>query len=311
MFKIKTNMSVFILILIFFSFGCIDPLNTVSSTGSGIKLDSFAFNPTSIDDNMKTTVSLVLKNTGTFDAEDVNVIFFGLNDEEWNITDSTGITGVSLDVPVKFTKIRAENKEENIPLQKKKISLILENTKELEKDLIYAYNIVARICYTYQTASTIKVETISEDEFLILNEQNKFRQYPVTSETTDGPFHITVISKQPQIVFTNGQISLKLKIANIGGGTSILENNCADILNPSGNVNTLVSKINKVTFDSADCYLEDTLDPDIYLKKGKSKEIDVLCDVNTKTKKESTLKITIDYDYYFDSNEINVKVRGK
>ncbi|MCK5177078.1 MAG: hypothetical protein KAQ92_05100, partial [Candidatus Aenigmarchaeota archaeon] len=122
MFKIKTTMPFFILVIIIFSLGCLDPLNSVSSTGSGIKLDSFKVNPTSIDDNMKTTVSLVLKNTGTFDADDVNVVFFGLNDEEWDIVGSTGIAGISLDTPVAFTKIRAQNKEENIPLQKKKIS---------------------------------------------------------------------------------------------------------------------------------------------------------------------------------------------
>ena len=313
--KLFNNINIYFLAIFIFSSGCLlDPLNTISSTGSGIKLESFEFNPKIIDDNMKTTVYLSLKNTGTYDASDVNIIFFGLNDKEWDITKSTGTEGsVSLDAPVLFKKIRAKNKEENIPMQKKNINLVLENIQNLERDIIYEYNIIARICYNYHTTSTIKVETITENQFLIMTENNKFRQRPITADTTKGPIYMEVISKQPQVVSTkDNNIHLKLKITNIGGGTSALENSCNGIIDPTkSDMESIIENLNKVSIQSDKCWLENNDKNNIYLKKGKSKEIDVVCKAGwSLDKTENIFKITATYSYYFDSNKIKVKVRG-
>ncbi|RLG14330.1 MAG: hypothetical protein DRN66_02275, partial [Candidatus Nanohalarchaeota archaeon] len=91
-----------------------------------------------------------------------------------------------------------------------------------------------------------------------------------------------------------------------------LEYTCSSVMNPSGDLESIIQNLNKITFESDKCYIEsgDDNDENIYLKKGKSKEIDVVCDAGATSKKEHIIKITAYYDYYFDSNKIKVNVRG-
>ena len=147
-------------------------------------------------------------------------------------------------------------------------------------------------------------------DFKFSEEQNKFRQFPVTADTTSGPVYIEVTSKQPQVISSNGKIHLKLKITNIGGGTPVMEGNCANMLEPKGDAKSVINNINKVSFDSMDCYYDMEWGEGIYLKQGKSSEIEVTCDVDGVSKKEHMLRVSVYYDYYFDSKKINLKVRG-
>ena len=313
---LKNTIFVLCLLVIIFSSECTQlnkftKIGGVTETGSGIKIESFEFNPTKIDNNMKTTASLVLKNTGDFDAKNIQIMFFGLSDAQWDILQSVGNEDVSLDEPVSFSTIRAQNKQEKIQLQTKQITLVLQNREELEEDIVYDYDIVARICYPYETIARFKIETISDDEFLILTEENKFRQYPITAEVSKGPLFVKITSKQPQVISGDGKVHLKMKITNIGGGTVAKTKSCENILNPTEKINELVANLNHIEFKGGqDCNLGHIKDDIIYLKKGKSKEIDVVCEVKSESKKEHNLKMTFNYDYYFDSKKIKVRVKG-
>lgn len=175
--------------------------------GPGLTIRDFKFSPESLSGNQKTSLTLVVQNTGSMDVKNAYAKVYGFGEESQLWTVGEGSTKDN-----KFS-LRAQSSFAGNVGEEKKFVWLMSNNDNIPKDAIRPYTANARVCYPYSTTALGKVEIMSENEWMSRNPI----QHDIAVSQTGAPVRITVTSQQP--IMKTDKVTLDLLIENTGGGT--------------------------------------------------------------------------------------------
>jgi len=276
--------------------------------GNGIQVNSFAFKPVRLVSGQSTILKLDIQNMGGLDVDkdEVHVNLYGLSNG-WYSSDSKmigDITSSNLQAFDISRKMRAADAELKTQGQKKSVMWKLKSPEEPLEGIELTHRAYARVCYPYRTAASAKVEVISEDEWLVMEQKGGFSQHPISVEQTASPIQVSIESMQP-IVADGGVLRMEMKISNAGGGSAFSKSkSCSAMFDGSGKPAGEILDLNTVNFNIPGCtvYGADG-SSSISLSRGDEANVVMECSgfsPGSMPRKEVTMDIAFDYNYYID-----------
>lgn len=272
--------------------------------GKGVEITSFAFSPSSIYGGDQTFLTLTMQNQGSIDASKVYVFLWGFSDD-WEGTNTR------LEGPTNPFSLVAPKSDLNIEGQEEKISWAL-TSPELPKDLSFTFTGGARVCYSYKTTASARVEIYAQEEWLRLRGQ--VSKKPISFSQSVSPLQISVTGEQPLIASASSQIQLQITVKNVGSGT-VTTTTCDAFeeglltAEQAESLNQLSITIGGAGGGSVSCTLDE---PTLFLRKGESGKLLATCNLqNIALEPIATRDIAIElsYQYYVDTQQ-TVSVMG-
>ena len=281
------------LLLVLFLAGCISAgPGSVVKAGGGVEIEEFTAVPFKIYEGQKAVLKLKLKNMGDFDVDAGSIEIYGygsdfrvrqpgsgggsasqeagLSKASFSLSGAEGLLGISGDETLK--------------------TWIVEYITDLPPGQVFSYNFFARVCYSYESMAYGKVEVMQEDEYLLKLAENKLSPREITLKNTNAPIKISVRGTQP-VISNQGTIKFKLLIQNLGpgflGGCPTSEG-----VEDDSNSNTIELTIK---LGGKECIYS----KDIYLRKGQSREITVVCNNLAAEMPSGTYDLVIEARYNY------------
>ncbi len=287
------RVSCIVLIIVFLAAGCVGTSNTISGIGGGIIIDEFTTVPFKILEGQKAVLKLKLKNTGDHEVEGGTAYVYGYGDDfyvslvgEGENNKKGNAANFSLEGSQGLLGVRGEETLK---------TWIVNHVGDLPPGQVFSYNFFVRVCYNYESMAYGKVELMQEDEYLLKLAENKLTPRDIMVKNTNAPIKIDVSGTQPVIAGKDGTVKFKLRINNLGSGFLGACPSTDEDEPPKRDARTLEIT---VKLGDAKC----TYSEKIYLRKGQSREIDVVCEGLATNMPSGTydLSITANYNYYVE-----------
>ncbi len=295
----KKGMLALIPILLVLIAGCVGPGKTqavgkfTNLAGMGVVIKEFSVKPNKIYEGQTALLFLTLKNSGTITINNGKIIIYGVDPSDFRIVPNG---------PVVF-HLDAADESLGTPGGEVTEYWKLTFVGDLPPGQVFSYNLMARVCYPYETKAYGKVLLMNENEYLRRMANQEIREKPITIENSNAPVQVSVENTQP-VVVSNGKLVLKLHITNTGSGYV----GPCDGKSKISNFNNISLS---VSIPSAGISCEKNFD--IYLSQGKSEDITVSCSLPSDLSSPvltADLLITLRYHYYQDV-KTTLQVEGK
>lgn len=270
------------------------------TTGNGVVIEAFEPDFRQIYSKEPVQLQIKVKNTGSVDAENIDVILLNLDDKEWGTAVLTGITSKS--------KLLAPDQDRGTQGGSSSGFWSL-TAPELPKGLSTTYNPVARVSYKTRSTTIKSITLVPQAEARRL--QNIGKTLPIESvSSTSSPITLDITTKGPIRVFDAGDLEfpLEVRISNVGGGT-VCSDDCSD--NTKWNkLNYAIDLPQGLSFPSGDC---DSGSPkEITLFRGQTNT--VTCNLKADsaavvTQIQKQIKVFASYSY-FTEGQTSLTVTG-
>ncbi len=307
--------------------GCIDNTGGSSSDsykgyGTGVSIESFSFSADSYEAGMPAILTLDVKNKGAKSIDDMYVYLYGLStgENEWfddlaemevvgdaikvsELDDSDGKTPLILKIP----RLDGPRPSLDMDGQESQISWILDAPKDLPKGKEFSYTAGTRVCYPYETTSIGKIDILNEDEYKSQSIEDEIARYKTELDSTAGPIDIDILTEQPVILSDDNEISFRVRIKDVGGGTLTMsdcshvseweEEEVMDLWALHDKIDiTLAGKSRRCDVDMEDLYFRI---PD---NGPATADFNVICDIPDADapRMNYDLKLKFNYNYFVD-----------
>jgi len=276
------------------------------ATGAGVIPLEFKFTPSKVVSGDKALLSLTVQNLGSVEAKNVNVFLFGLP-TDWR---EDGAPYRTFQTPFNLEPPRTDTK---VPGEKNTLTWILTAPQYLPQKIPFSYTASARICYPYKTTASGSIELLSEQEFVSLQREGRISEKPVAVKTTSAPLSIRIDSTQPLLWRADKNVTFRVTINNVGGGTVLSPSLDCAIFKTGFSGQANITELNKLNFKiEGSGFNCDITGGPLFLERGKSQSFSVRCpigDMPVTPRLEKQIELTLDYNYYIDTST-TVTVEG-
>jgi hypothetical protein len=274
-----------VLTVVFVS-GCIGDGPQGPTLGNGVSITAFEFDMPSYESEDGVRLSLKVKNLGGVAAEEVLARLSGIDEDEWDISD----TDEEID------DLSPPNVEFGTEGEERTVTWELE-APELPPGLSQTYRPAARVYYEYKTEATKPITLVNENEFRRLYQQGQTISSGST-QVSAGPLSVE-ISGKPVKIRDDPVVPISFKITNSGNG--VVASRSGDV-EDDYKVRLTIELPSEMSFED-DCSKYRSGD-EVFLWRGE--DIDVVCDVEISRAPdiavEKTIRVTLEYEYYVDTS---------
>ena len=307
--------------------GCVDPSTSGSGTSgfsgydTGIKVYSFDFSRDKAYSGQPSLLTLDMQNLGAIGIEDdIYIYLYGLSSgkNEWfdDLSDIS-LSGASMAAGdprvLIIDSLMAPIKSLDANGESAQIIWVLDAPNDLPEGQVFKYSAGARVCYPYSTTSIAKIEVLDEEEYLSRDRDGMLKKHTIMIDTTAGPLDVVMTTNQPVMLSDTGNLTLRVKIVDRGGGT-ITTLNCSNAFDWEDNALDLFALHDKVsvTLDNREC---DIGLRDLYFRVSGSgpptADFPVVCNIPSLNvpMRILDLKMRFEYNYFIDKSTV-ISVEG-
>lgn len=307
--------------------GCTVPSTLDSGTSSfsgydtGIKVHSFDFSRDKIYSGQPSLLTLDMQNLGEIGIEDdIYIYLYGLSsgkDEWFDDLSDISLSGASMAAGdprvLIIDSLMAPIKSLDADGESAQIVWVLDAPNDLPEGQVFKYSAGARVCYPYSTTSIAKIEVLDEEEYLSRDRDGTLKRHTVMIDTTAGPLDVVMTTDQPLMLSDTGNLTLRVKIVDSGGGT-LTTLNCSNAFDWEDNALDLFALHDKVsvTLDNRECDLGLR---NLYFRVSGSgpptAEFPVVCNIPSLNvpMRILDLKMRFEYNYFIDKSAV-ISVEG-
>ncbi len=280
--------------------GCVGGGGGSSAGGAGVIIEAFEPDFPEVFTGEQGELRLKIRNAGSVDATDVEVLIVGVDDTFFPQSAQRGDTFQQLIAGDTARGTSGETQTTSFPFKV--------DHATVPAGLTVPYTPIARLLYTYHTTTVKSITFLSSYEMRSLQDSGR----PLPAETissTSGPVGIDITTKGPIRFFDGGSVTFPLEITVTNRGGGVVCGNNGDACADSEKWNKLSIDIQQATnVNIGNCDLSN-----VPLFRGQSNTFTCKVTVSGLPAVGSTQKlfqVTAKYGYFVEK-ATNVKVTGR
>jgi hypothetical protein len=294
------------LLAVMITSGC----TTDTQTGSGIVIQEFAPDFSSVYPEEIVTFNIKFKNMGSVDANNVFARLIGL-DKDWESSGagSSIIDSGNMDASCQHTgkfALRAPDPAHKTEGETSTCTWKL-RAPDIPTGMKPKYDVTARVFYDYETTIIKSFTILSSEELAKYNQQKKTLPSSTVSSTR-SPIKITAKSMDPIRFWENDKISfpLAITVSNSGGGIVCLRGKCTKDSSSDLEWDKLKLKIESKSKDLNIAPVCSEFASGGTIEVWPKKDNTIVCDIevsgvsNIVGYQQKMLQITAEYSYFID-----------